>query len=107
VRKSLDMFRDIASRDAPADGIGDGEEYKKFWENFGKYLKVGVIEEPDYKDELAGLVRFWSTKSGDEHVSLDGYASRMQTNQTNIFYVTGDSKKASDATCCFFLPVAQ
>ena len=91
VRKCLDMFNEIAAKD---DGTPEGE-YAKFWSNFGKYLKVGIVEEPDYKDELAGLCRFWSTKSGDQYTSLADYVSRMQTNQTQIFYVTGDGKQAA------------
>jgi len=87
VRKSIDMFKDIERK---------GEtEYMKFWTNFGKYLKVGIIEDSDVKNDLAKLMRFWSSKSGEDHVSLAKYVEGMQANQTQIFYVTGDSKAAA------------
>jgi len=68
------------------------EEYLKFWNNFGKYLKVGIIEDNDNKKALAQLCRFWTTESGEDFRSLDTYVANMKPNQTDIYYVTGDSK---------------
>ena len=45
---------------------------------YGKYFKVGLVEDLDYKDELKRFVRFWSSKSGDNQTSLDEYISRMK-----------------------------
>jgi len=94
VRKSIDMFKDIEQN-------GEGE-YLTFWNNFGKYLKVGIIEDPDNKDDLAKLCRFFSTKSGEADsegvggvTSLEAYVGRMAENQTAIYYVTGDSKASA------------
>jgi heat shock protein beta len=68
-----------------------------FWDNFGKYLKVGIIEDNDNKDELAKLVKFWSTKTTGEAqtTSLATYVEGMKANQTQIFYVSGDGKAAA------------
>jgi heat shock protein beta len=87
VKKSIDMFTDIADK---------GEvEYMKFWKNFGRYIKVGVLEDDNVKDDLAPLLRFSTTKSGDALKSLGKYVEDMQTNQTDIFYVSGDGKAAA------------
>jgi len=86
VRKSLDMIRDIEQDE-------DESKYIMFWNNFGKYMKVGIVEDDKYKEDLAPLVRFFSSKSGDEYTSLDKYVENMATNQTSIYYVTGDGKE--------------
>ena len=86
VRKSLDMIRDIAADE-------DEAKYMTFWNNFGKYLKVGVIEESRHKDDLVPLLRFFSSKSGEEYTSLERYAEGMKENQKQIYYVTADGKE--------------
>jgi len=87
VKKSIDMFVDIAE--------SGEEEYMKFWKNFGRYIKVGVLEDDSVKDDLAPLLRFYSTKSGDNLKSLGKYIEEMKANQTDIFYVSGDGKAAA------------
>jgi heat shock protein beta len=97
VRKSLDMIREIAESDnAPEE---EGEEnskkgrYVMFWNNFGKYLKVGVVEDDKNRGEIAPLLRFWSSKSLEEYTSLDKYVENMPAGQKNIYYVTGDGRE--------------
>lgn len=85
VRKSLDMIRDIAEEDAM--------QYILFWNNFGKYLKVGVIEDDKYRKELGPLLRFFSKNSQEEYTSLDEYVERMPDGQKSIYYVTGEGKE--------------
>ena len=85
VRKSLDMIRDIAEDD-PA-------QYVLFWNNFGKYLKVGVVEDDKNRKELAPLLRFFSKNSEEEYTSLDDYVENMPEGQKSIYYVTGDGKE--------------
>lgn len=85
--KAIDMLKNIQKQ--------GGEKWKKLWENFGKYIKVGVIEDPDNQERIASLLEFWSTKSGAERVTLDDYITRMKTNQTSIFFVSGESKSAA------------
>ncbi len=87
VRKSLDMIREIA-----ADTEDEGR-YVMFWNNFGKYLKVGVIEDAKNKDDIVPLLRFHSSRSGDEYTSFDEYATNMKENQKQIYYVTADGRE--------------
>merc|ERR1719491_1034771 len=86
VRKSLDMFRELASDE-------DSSKYIQFWNNFGKYLKVGIIEDEKNRDDIIPLVRFFSSKSGEEYISLDNYVEGMPEGQKSIYYVTGEGKK--------------
>ena len=84
VRKSIDAFRDIAKNET---------SYDSFWTNFGKYIKVGVVEESgDVQKDLGGLCRFFSTKSGDGYTTLAEYVERMPENATKILFVSGESK---------------
>ena len=84
VRKSLDMIQSVQKE--------GGETYMKFWKNFGKYIKVGVVEDENNIDELASLCRFQSTTSGDKFTSLDAYVERMKEDQKTIYYVSGEGK---------------
>jgi len=85
VRKSLDMIRDIAEDE-------DESRYIMFWNNFGKYLKVGVIEDDRSRKEIVPLLRFFSSTSGEEYTSIDNYIGNMKDAQKAIYYVTGDGK---------------
>mmetsp|Transcript_36270 Transcript_36270/g.59151 ORF Transcript_36270/g.59151 Transcript_36270/m.59151 type:complete len:790 (-) Transcript_36270:72-2441(-) len=87
VRKSLDMIRAIESDE-------DDSKYIMFWNNFGKYMKVGIIEDQRNKDDIIPLLRFYSSKSGgDEYTSLDQYVEGMKENQKQIYYVAADGKE--------------
>jgi len=105
IRKALDMIRRIADQD-PDEFKGtdkDAEkkteddekkgQYAKFWNEFGKSIKLGIVEDADNRIRLAKLLRFESTKSEGKLASLDQYISRMKSNQKNIFYITGASKE--------------
>lgn len=86
VRKSLDMFYDLAEDE-------DTSKYIMFWNNFGKYLKVGIIEDEKYKKDLVPLLRFFSSTSDEEYTSFDSYVSNMPEDQKSIYYVTGEGRK--------------
>ncbi|KAF9622771.1 hypothetical protein IFM89_034006 [Coptis chinensis] len=105
IRKALDMIRRIAEEDP--DESNDKEktdveasdkdekkgQYTKFWNEFGKSVKLGIIEDASNRNRLAKLLRFESSKSDGKLVSLDQYISRMKSGQKDIFYITGTSKE--------------
>merc|ERR1712032_1245051 len=72
------------------------DKYDQFWSSYGKYFKVGLVEDLDYKDELKRFVRFFSSKSGDNMTSLSEYVSRMKEGQDQIYFVTGEGKRAAE-----------
>jgi len=74
----------------------DGEKYARFWKEFGRVLKEGVIEDADNRETLAPLLRFASTHGGDgeQVTSLDDYVGRMGEDQKAIYYLTGENAAA-------------
>jgi len=108
-RKALEMLRKLADgtdEDDESTKTGDEEKkeeeedkkeehstekYSQFWENFGKSIKLGLIDDKANKHRLARLLRYKSSKSGDKWTSLDEYVERMKEDQKNIYYITGES----------------
>eukprot|EP00913_Durusdinium_trenchii_P005499 g5125.t1 len=67
------------------------DDYKKFYEQFGKCLKLGVHEDSTNRTKVAELLRYHTSKSGDEQISLKEYVDRMKEGQNDIYYITGES----------------
>merc|ERR1711972_897202 len=67
------------------------DDYKKFYEQFGKCLKLGVHEDSTNRTKVAELMRYHTSKSGDEQISFKEYVDRMKEGQNDIHYITGES----------------
>ncbi|CAH8486568.1 Heat shock protein 83 [Schistosoma haematobium] len=85
VRKCIELFEEIAE---------DKDNYKKFYEQYSKSIKLGIHEDSVNRGKLSDLLRFYSSASGDEMISMKDYVSRMKPEQQDIYYITGESKQA-------------
>jgi len=89
IKKCLEMFSDLTENE---------DAYKKFYEAFSKNLKLGIHEDSTNRAKIAKLLRYHSTKSGEEMTSLDDYVGRMDDKQPGIYYITGESKRSVETS---------
>merc|ERR1711959_728898 len=69
-------------------------KYTQFWKAFGKYIKMGLIEDAANRTRLAKLLRYATSKSGDKEISLEDYVANMKEDQKNIYYISGEDKES-------------
>ncbi|XP_053331566.1 heat shock protein HSP 90-alpha-like [Spea bombifrons] len=91
VKKCLELFTELSE---------DKDNYKRFYEQFSKNLKLGIHEDSQNCKKLSELLRYYSSASGDEMISLSEYVSRMKENQKHIYYITGETREQV-AHCAF------
>merc|ERR1712200_343881 len=84
VKKVMEVIEEI---------MEDKDNYKKFYEQFGKNIKLGIHEDSTNRKKLAGMLRFYTSASGEEMCSLSDYVSRKKENQKDIYIITGESKE--------------
>ncbi|KAG9403196.1 hypothetical protein AC1031_005845 [Aphanomyces cochlioides] len=106
VRKVLEMLRKLSENDTSEsdededdssspeekkDSQEDSSKYLTFWENYGKNIKIGIMDDPANKGKLLKLLRFKTSTSPDKFISLNQYVSRMKDWQDTIYYIAGES----------------
>merc|ERR1712054_168021 len=89
VKKCLEMFAEISEKK---------DDYKKFYEQFSKNIKLGIHEDSTSRAKVAELMRYHTSKSGDEQISFKEYVDRMKEGQNDIYYITGESIAAVSAS---------
>merc|ERR1712072_341307 len=89
VKKCMELFDELAE---------DKDSYKKFYEQFAKNVKLGIHEDSTNRKKLAGMLRYYTSASGDDNCSFGDYVSRMKENQKDIYYITGESREVVGAS---------
>ena len=84
VKKCIELIKEVSEND---------ENWKKFYEQFSKNLKLGIHEDSTNREKLSKFLRYHSNKSGEDLISLTEYVERMKENQKEIYFITGENKK--------------
>lgn len=84
VKKCIELFEELTE---------DKDNYKKFYEQFSKNIKLGIHEDSSNRNKLSDLLRYHTSASGDEVCSLKDYVGRMKETQKHIYFITGENKE--------------
>merc|ERR1712106_461160 len=83
VKKCLELFAEI---------VENKENYKTFYEQFGRNIKLGIHEDSTNRTKVANLLRYFSSVDGsEERTTLADYVTRMKDGQKDIYFITGES----------------
>merc|ERR1712022_11495 len=96
-KKDDDEEDDEGEKEEETDEAAESDEeskYTKFWKAFGKYIKMGLIEDAANRTRLAKLLRYSTSKSGDKEIGLEEYVANMKEDQKNIYYISGEDKES-------------
>merc|ERR1711970_1693714 len=88
-KKCLELIAEVAE---------NSEDWKKFYEQFSKNLKLGIHEDQTNREKLSNFLRYNTSKSGEDQISLKEYVARMKEGQKDIFFITGESLAAVTAS---------
>jgi len=89
VKKTIELIQELSE---------DQESFDKFYEQFGKNIKLGIHEESQQRKKLSEFLRYKSSASEEGMTSLKDYVSRMKPNQNQIYYITGESYESIKAS---------
>merc|ERR1711957_983954 len=89
-----DKEEDKEDKDVEKKDDEEATKYETFWKSFGKYIKMGLIEDAANRTRLAKLLRYATSKSGEKEISLEDYVSNMKDDQKNIYYISGEDKES-------------
>jgi molecular chaperone HtpG len=85
IKKCIELFGEIKE---------NKEDYKQFYEQFSKNIKLGIHEETSNNDKLLDLLMFNTSKSDTNMITLKEYIENMKEKQKNIYYITGENIKS-------------
>merc|ERR1711972_728433 len=88
-KKCLELIAEVAE---------NSEDWKKFYEQFSKNLKLGIHEDQTNREKLANFLRYNTSKTGEDQISLKEYVARMKEGQKDIYFITGESRAAVSAS---------
>eukprot|EP00796_Vickermania_ingenoplastis_P000848 gene848-485_t len=74
----------------------DQPMYTKLWEEFGKHLRMGILEDQANRARIARLLRYKSSQSEGKYISLQTYIERMKEDQNAIYYLSSDSLEKAE-----------
>ena len=83
--------------ESDTEAAEDAKKYSTFWKEFGKAIKLGIIEDVQNRQRLAKLMRFETSKSGSKEIGLDAYIANMKEGQKSIYYLAGQHRAANFA----------
>lgn len=103
VRKALDMIRKLADAETDfeaedadkndTEAAAEAKKYATFWKEFGKAIRLGIVEDVQNRQRLAKLLRFETSKSDSKEIGLDAYIANTKEGQKSIYYLAGETKE--------------